>query len=119
MADFIGKNTKPDDWLVSAAGLREELASPAGAKLVLIDVREPSEYAQGAIEGGKLIPLGEIAARAREIPPGSDVVLYCAHGVRSMHALFGLMRAGFPRIRSLEGGTAAWEEAGGKLVRGA
>lgn len=109
-SEFVGRNTKPDDWLITPEKLKKELGS-----VVLIDVREPEEYAQGAIEGGQLIPMGELGARIGQLDRKAPTVLYCAHGVRSMQALFGMMRMGFASLRSLEGGIVAWEEAGGKI----
>lgn len=79
-------------------------------RVKLVDVREPDEHAESRIEPCVLIPLGEIQARAGELDPADDIVLYCAHGVRSMYALRALQQLGFPRLRSLEGGICAWDE---------
>jgi adenylyltransferase/sulfurtransferase len=73
-----------------------------------VDVREPHEYQIARIEGARLIPLGELAARLGELDSAREVVLYCHHGVRSMAALQELRRAGFRRLRSLRGGIEAW-----------
>lgn len=75
---------------------------------MLVDVREPLEWAIGRIEGARHIPLGSLAARLEELPRDRDVVLYCHHGVRSLRALEFLRSAGFPRTRSLAGGIDAW-----------
>ena len=74
------------------------------ASIFLLDVREPEEFEQSRIEGCTLIPLGELSQRAGELNPQDDIVVYCAHGVRSMHALMGLKQMGFEKVRSLEGG---------------
>ncbi len=80
--------------------------------IVLLDVREPEEYAEDRLEGTKLIPLGDLMARASlDLDPDADIVVYCAHGVRSMHAIMGLRTLGFERIRSLEGGLSAYRES--------
>jgi len=80
-------------------------------KPLLVDVREPEEHAEGIIMGAKLIPLGEIQNRGpRELDPNADIVLYCAHGVRSLQALMALKVLGFTKLRSLEGGICAWQE---------
>lgn len=55
----------------------------AGATLV--DVRSPGEYASGHLTGAINIPVEQLWARYREIPPG-QVVVYCASGVRSARA---------------------------------
>jgi adenylyltransferase/sulfurtransferase len=98
--------TRPD-WIVTATELKAELN-----RVKLVDVREPEEYAESRIEGCKLIPLGEITTRAGELDPADDIVLYCAHGVRSLHALLALRQKGFTKLRSLEGGICAWQELG-------
>ena len=77
----------------------------------LLDVREPEEFEESRIEGCTLIPLGELHLRAlKELDPVSDIVVYCAHGIRSMHAVMGLQQMGFERVRSLHGGIEAWFE---------
>jgi rhodanese-related sulfurtransferase len=77
------------------------------SSIFLLDVREPEEFEESRIEGCTLIPLGELSQRAtKELNPEHDIVVYCAHGVRSMHALMGLKQMGFEKVRSLEGGIA-------------
>lgn len=99
------------NWIITASQLKKELDS--GGKLVLVDVREPEEFEESRIEGCKLIPLGEITSRAlRELDPEDNIVLYCAHGVRSMHALMALQQMGFDKLRSLQGGICEWQEQG-------
>lgn len=75
---------------------------------LVIDVREPWEYRFCHIAGTLSIPLGELPARARELPHGRELVAVCHHGVRSLHAAGWLLRAGFPRVHNLRGGIAAW-----------
>jgi rhodanese-related sulfurtransferase len=99
------------DWIITAGTLKAELDS--GKKLVLVDVREPEEFEESRLEGCTLIPLGEITSRAlRELNPEDEIVLYCAHGVRSMHALMALQQLGFEKLRSLQGGICEWQEQG-------
>lgn len=92
-------------WIITS----EELAKCI-SEVTLVDVRQPEEHAESHIPGCKLIPLGELAARASELNPLEDLVIYCAHGVRSMRGLGILQQLGFQKLRSLEGGIAAWEE---------
>jgi rhodanese-related sulfurtransferase len=94
------------EWIITAA----ELESALG-KVTLLDVREPEEFAESRIEGCKLIPLGELMSRAnQELDPEADIVIYCAHGMRSLQAVMGLKQMGYEKLRSLEGGIVAWEE---------
>lgn len=95
------------EWIITCDELE-----PILGKVTLLDVREPEEFAESRLESCKLIPLGELSARVEsELPKkDDDIVVYCAHGVRSMHALMAMMRMGYSRVRSLDGGICAWEE---------
>lgn len=75
--------------------------------VTLIDVREPQEAAVCTIEGSTLIPLNSLPQRLQEIPAERPVVLYCHHGMRSMHAARFLARNGYDAI-SLAGGIDRW-----------
>lgn len=101
------------DLILSSAALRNLLSpdSPSSAPITLLDVREPEEYAECRIEGCVLIPMGELLARApRELKTDADIVVYCAHGIRSLQAALALRQLGFGKVRSLQGGLAAWFE---------
>lgn len=77
----------------------------------LLDVREPEEFAEDRLEPCTLIPLGDLMSRAeKELNPEDDLIIYCAHGVRSLHALMGLQSIGFKKLRSLTGGLCAYRE---------
>ena len=78
-----------------------------GIDLILLDVREPQEYAIARLEG-ILIPLRELPQRLAELPQGREIVVYCHHGVRSRAATRFLLESGFERVRNLTGGIDAW-----------
>lgn len=78
---------------------------------VLIDVRTPSEFADGHIPGAVNIPVQELGARLNEVPQGVPVVLYCRSGNRSAEAVNILDRAGFDGLYDL-GGIIDWTAAG-------
>jgi adenylyltransferase/sulfurtransferase len=82
----------------------------AGEPVVLIDCREPEEYAICRLEGSTLIPLGQLNRRAEEVevPDGATVVVYCHHGVRSISGAFMLANAGLKNVASMSGGIDAW-----------
>ena len=84
----------------------------AGSNFSLIDVREPSEWDEGRIDGAILIPQGEFfgGTAAANISRDSPVVLYCAHGIRSASCAGALIQAGFTNVASLDGGIVAWQE---------
>ena len=96
-------------WIITADELRKELALKKPPKL--LDVRQPEEFEESHIDGCTLIPLGELGDRASELSKDDDIVAYCAAGVRSLQAVMLLKQLGFKRVRSLEGGIAAWQES--------
>lgn len=73
----------------------------------VVDVREPAEFAAWSIPTAVNIPLGELAARAGELPTDREVVSVCASGNRSAAAAELLSRTG-RRVANLAGGMAAW-----------
>ena len=105
----------------SAAGLPEEVVAeiePAEAlrqlragTARLIDVREPFEWAAGTAAGALLVPLGDLAERAAQLPAG-EYLTVCGHGSRSLQAAWLLQQRGLAGVRSVAGGMAAWQEQG-------
>lgn len=92
---------------ITASELKAEL--DAGADIQLIDVRQPDEFAFAKINGAKLIPLGEIIARMKELDPTRDTVIHCKMGGRSARAIEALQHHGFAgNLRNLVGGITAW-----------
>lgn len=89
--------------------LRELLDS--GAKLALIDVREPVEFDIVHLDGAQLIPQSSInSGRAWQLPADRMPVLYCKTGVRSAQALAVVRQAGFSDAVHLQGGIVAWAQ---------
>ncbi len=80
--------------------------------VVLIDVREDWEYAEGHIPGATLIPLGEIPNRLDEISKDKTVVAVCRSGNRSGQATDFLRKQGFDNVHNMQGGMNAWGQAG-------
>ena len=87
--------------------MREEKCE--GKDFFLIDVRTPAEK-QYADIGGDLLPLQDIGTRYSELEGKEDkpLVIYCHHGVRSLHACLFLEEKGFKNLYNLEGGIEAW-----------
>jgi rhodanese-related sulfurtransferase len=81
---------------------------------VVIDVREPGEFAQSHILNARNIPLGELAARMKELERFKEraVIVSCATGNRSGSAAALLRKNGFTNAVNLAGGVAAWQQAG-------
>jgi adenylyltransferase/sulfurtransferase len=107
---FCGVGTRAEGTgEVMEIGVRELQAERArNPSLLLLDVREPFEWAIARIAGARLIPLGELPARVRELDGHAEIVAYCHHGVRSRRAAEILRAAGFANVRSLAGGIDAW-----------
>ena len=62
----------------------DELERRLGEGALLIDVREPDEWAEVRVPGGRLIPLQSVPERLAEIPAEGDVYVICALGGRSL-----------------------------------
>lgn len=77
---------------------------------VVVDVREPDEWAEGRIPGAFHIPLGELPGRLAELPANRDLLLVCRSGGRSDAATEFLRHHGFAQAANLEGGMIAWQE---------
>ncbi len=69
---------------INVQELQEKLKD--GKQPFLLDVREPDEFLSGHIAGAKLIPLGELSSRIKEVPQGREIVCICASGNRSASA---------------------------------
>jgi len=83
-------------------------------KVLLIDVREESEYAKdhvpGAIHLGKGIIERDIEARVPEL--NTEMILYCGGGFRSALAADNLQKMGYTNVISMDGGIRDWREKG-------
>ena len=96
---------------LSADQLREYIKTQEEKDYLLVDVRQPAEYAQAHIPGSKLIPLGELESRLVDLPSDLDVVFYCHSGARSQAASVMALGSGIPlkTIYNLSGGIMAWD----------
>ncbi len=77
---------------------------------ILLDVREPDEYATAKISGSILLPLGEISAKVESVLPDKSaaIVVHCHHGMRSARAVEYLRQIGYRHVQNLTGGIDAW-----------
>ncbi|MFX0044129.1 MAG: rhodanese-like domain-containing protein [Candidatus Hodarchaeota archaeon] len=82
--------------------------------LIVLDVREQSEYDQGHLCDAILIPLGQLATRISELEPYKDteIIVYCLSGGRSVTASLFLDDQNFTKVYNMLGGITAWEAAG-------
>ena len=93
---------------IDALGLKAK--RDAGEEFLLIDVREPDEWAIGHIEGATLVPLATVPARCPEWDLDTEIVLMCRSGKRSADALAFLAGHGFTRLTNLRGGILGWSD---------
>jgi rhodanese-related sulfurtransferase len=84
----------------------------------ILDVREPSEWAQFHIPGATLIPLGSLPNRLNEVPKDRQVVVVCRTGVRSAQGQDILLKAGFTKVTSMTGGMNQWQAQGLQIATG-
>jgi rhodanese-related sulfurtransferase len=81
---------------------------------LVVDVREPNEFAAAHLLGAKSLPLARLDASGADLAKRKErpVIVYCDGGDRSAKALAALKKQGFTRVASLSGGIAAWQQAG-------
>jgi len=90
------------------------LPDPLPAGVVVLDVREDDEWVAGHVPGATHLPLGELVARADEVPEG-EVLVVCRVGGRSAQATAWLSGRGRAAV-NLAGGMHAWDAAGRPMV---
>lgn len=111
-----GKPMKPVDVpLVSPAALKDAVASKAPP--FLMDVRDPEEFASFRIPGAVSIPLDDISARLKDVPPGRPIVLvdHAGHQVPIAGRL--LNHLGLKDVKRLDGGILRWQAEGMQVSR--
>ena len=81
---------------------------------VLLDVREPAEFAAGRLPRAINVPLSQLASRPPELGKltGRPVIVYCERGGRSRNAGSALAKQGITDVYNLTGGYRAWKDAG-------
>ena len=86
--------------------------------LVVLDVREPAEWADGHMPGARHIPMRQVSERLAEIPRDRPVALTCAGGTRSSLVASLLLSRGFTDLVNVWGGMNGWAQAGLPVARG-
>jgi molybdopterin/thiamine biosynthesis adenylyltransferase/rhodanese-related sulfurtransferase len=96
---------------IDTAQAQERLAA---GHVTVLDVREPDEYAEGALIGALHIPRGHLEAQVegRILDKDSPVIVYCAGGVRSAFAAKTLGELGYADVVSMAGGFGKWKDEG-------
>jgi sulfur-carrier protein adenylyltransferase/sulfurtransferase len=98
-------STNPEE--ITVQELKKRLDANVG-DFDLIDVRESHEWQIARIPGARLLPLGELPQRFKELDPSREILLQCKSGGRSGRALKFLKEQGFTKLKNVVGGIEAW-----------
>jgi Dinucleotide-utilizing enzymes involved in molybdopterin and thiamine biosynthesis family 2 len=79
-----------------------------GDKLLLLDVREPSEWNAGRLENAQHIPMRQVPSQLESLPRDAEIIVYCRSGSRSANVQHYLLDNGFKNVKNLTGGITAW-----------
>lgn len=112
IAGYVACNTL--DGVMPVVTWRE-LAAADRSEVCLVDVRTPEEYSLGTIDGAVNIPLDDLRGRLGEIGRESDVIVFCAVGLRGYLAQRILLGRGYRRVRNLAGGYKTYSLATQKV----
>lgn len=98
--------THPSMESIITTELRQILANDF--KGLLIDVREPAEYAEAHLDEAQLIPLKELPNHLETLPKDREIFIHCKGGGRSAKAVNFLLENGYTRVKNVTGGLDAW-----------
>ncbi len=91
----------------------EQIPKDEWPKMVLIDARDPAQFAKGHIPGAINMDWRQVLAKRNAIPKNKPVLIYCNTGSLSAQAGFALRVAGWENVRILQGGMSEWQAKGG------
>ena len=92
---------------ITVTELKERLEQ-RNNKPLLLDVREPWEFAICHIDGSRLLPMREIPNAIQDLDIEQEIVVICHTGVRSLQVCYFLQHEGFTKVMNLSGGVHAW-----------
>lgn len=84
---------------------------------LLVDVRQPKEYASGHIKGAINLPLRELTQNLNRIPQNRPVILYCSTGYRTAMGVMALQMLGYTDVRGFPPSIEGWKAAGEQLEK--
>ena len=117
LAATAASASTPEPDVVS---LDEARARFEAGEVILIDIREPREHANGVAAGAHLLPMSQLAQRVAEIPTdaGKPVFLICNSQNRSPVVLRALRNSGgYGHVRYVHGGMSEWARRGWPMVK--
>lgn len=91
----------------------EQIPKDEWPKMVVIDARDPAQFAKGHIPGAVNMDWRQVLAKRNTIPKNKPVLIYCNTGSLSAQAGFALRVAGWENVRILQGGLTEWQAKGG------
>ena len=106
IGSLIGHQDLTESARITADRFEDHLKAHPGS--FLLDVRNPNEFAAGAMDDAVLIPLRDLAKRMDEVPTDRHVAIYCGSGYRSAIAMGFLQAHGVSGMSDLVGGWTAW-----------
>lgn len=92
---------------ITVSQLKERL-DQREEKPLLLDVREPWEFAICHIDGSRLLPMREIPNAIGDLENEQEIIVICHTGVRSLQVCYYLQHEGFNKVSNLTGGVHAW-----------
>jgi sulfur-carrier protein adenylyltransferase/sulfurtransferase len=114
MAGFRDLLSQAKSQIVEVDTADAEARIAASPAVVVLDVREPDEYDQGALLNALHIPRGHLEAQieGKVVAKDAPIVVYCAGGVRSAFAAKTLGELGYTNVVSMAGGFGRWKDEG-------
>ncbi|MFY9574457.1 MAG: ThiF family adenylyltransferase, partial [Blastocatellia bacterium] len=111
--EFCGVTHQPEiavgaDFEITPAELKAKM--DRGDDFVLVDVREPEEYAICRIPGSTLIPKATVPERLHELSTADEIIVHCRSGVRSGQVVDLMKHAGYRKVKNLAGGILRWSD---------
>ena len=91
----------------------EQIPKDEWPKMVVIDARDPAQFAKGHIPGAINMDCRQVLAKRNTIPKNKPVLIYCNTGSLSAQAGFALRVAGWDNVKILQGGMEEWKAKGG------
>jgi rhodanese-related sulfurtransferase len=91
----------------------EQIPKDEWPKFMVIDARDPAQFAKGHIPGAINMDWRQVLAKRNTIPKNKPVLIYCNTGSLSAQAGFALRVAGWENVRILQGGMSEWQAKGG------
>ncbi|HEX5823252.1 MAG TPA: rhodanese-like domain-containing protein [Candidatus Limnocylindrales bacterium] len=96
----------------AAAATDPAAAADPASRPLIVDVREPDEFASARVGGAALVPISRFVARHAELPRDRPLLMLCRSGSRSASATTYLLQAGWTDVRNVDGGMLAWAREG-------